>query len=631
MSINHSRKAELEAKKARLEELRKQRLERIGNRSSIPVASHSISSVDVLVDQILQERTQESNEKSRPIQPYKEASTQVDNLPEQFDNRYDIPVVEERIIFNKSVQTEDIDWEVYENGYFHRGQGPQEGQQLQQINLEAPQSPTPSDEISDREIEQEHPFDPKLTEDTEEPDDPLVSSLVNSLRIAEETLQKKSAKDKSCAENDESLQELNSHDLLVDLELFDQELTESRPILSIDWSPHNRTLIAVSYAPAVNSISSQGMVILWNTKSPNSPETILKYTSPVSCVQFAKHASNIVIGGTVDGRLCIWDLKNLDLSHYPTQLSINDPSSGLYTGSITQIVEISSRKSFNTTATDVVTASASGVIATWSIHMLSSPVSTPIRLLGNNSQSIHSNEPIPASAMICLPSDAGYLLVGCEDGFIYRVRRFESMGLKAGIESRLKAHGIGLVTSLSFPQLQNYPHETNDFSKIFISSGLDFSIKVHRLTAHSIEDYDLDGSILQIPTDFVIMDLAFRPGFPLQFVAVGNSGSIDLYDLSEKSALPIINIFPSQQKASKKGDYIKETYDSFDELNDVSIGFNRASWDSSGAYLATAGLNGKVYILKFQNQLAKMDLDLDIDHTRQVTKLQALIAGTIDF
>ncbi|AOA61634.1 hypothetical protein PP7435_CHR1-1238 [Komagataella phaffii CBS 7435] len=630
MSINHSRKAELEAKKARLEELRKQRLERTGKTSSIPVASQSISSVDVLVDKILQDRTQDSNEKSRPSQPYKEASTQVDNLPEQLEIKHDIPVVEERIIFNKSVQTEDIDWEVSENGYFHRGQGPQQGQHLQQNNSESPQLLVPSDQISDPEIEEERPFDPKLTEETEE-DDPLVSSLANSLRIAEETLQKKSNKDKSSAENDELVQKLQSHDLIVDLELFDQELTESRSILSINWSPHNPALIAVSYAPASNSINSQGMVILWNIKSANAPETILKYTSPVSCVQFAKHASNIIIGGTVDGRLCIWDLKNLDLSHYPTQISISDPSSGLYTGSITQIVEISSRKSFNTTATDVVTASASGVIATWSIHMLSSPASTPIRLVGNNSSSVRSSEPIPASAMICLPSDTGYLLVGCEDGFIYRVRRFESMGLKAGIESRLKAHGIGLVTSLSFPQLNNYPHETNDFSKVFISSGLDFSIRLHRLTAHSIEDKDIDSSILLIPTDYVIMDLAFRPGFPLQFVAVGNSGSVDLYDLSEKSALPIVNIFPSQQKASKKGDYIKETYDSFDELSDVSIGFNRVSWDSSGAYLATAGLDGKVYILKFQNQLAKMDSDFDIDHTRQVTKLQALIAGTIDF
>ncbi|KAL3317271.1 Cytoplasmic dynein 1 intermediate chain 1 [Cichlidogyrus casuarinus] len=92
---------------------------------------------------------------------------------------------------------------------------------------------------------------------------------------------------------------------------YDEFWCKDRCISSLSWSPRHSELIAVSYMENANALHQPpGVVLLWNTRLDKGvPETVLHSQSPVTEIIFAPFQPNLLIGGTYEGIVNVWDTR----------------------------------------------------------------------------------------------------------------------------------------------------------------------------------------------------------------------------------------------------------------------------------------------------------------------------------
>lgn len=451
-------------------------------------ASGAKSNIDKLVDNLVGEKTpipsSRSSEISVPPKPqkisavYKSISIQTsqDVVKEKV----------EKITYNKSTQTVE-ELEDYEDN-----------QEEEELTSEVT---TAESELNKDDGEAQQEVTEEVVDPIAQMDDTLLAGFFNkSLKIINRVIKEDEDILKTYT-NVKKDTEIESTDFseLVSLKL-------EHAIYSIDTS---------LFFPELLLVSIGKKILIYNSIFKKLEHQITTSTNILN-VQFSKFQSNIIFATGYNGKVFSW---NLELeSNIPYLVSSANTMNHSYpVFALNQISENNGT---------LITASTDGKICTWSTSMLSKPISPPIELKTPKSLSLRFDELAPTSVMN-LPNDHGFVIIGCEDGNIYRVKRFDNKisGNPDNLFDKIYQKHKGPISSLD---------NSIDFPNLFISSSFDWTVSLWDLNSP-------DAPLVDIYRNNAILQASWRPSHGTQIGFI-HGHVFELLDLSIDSVIPILKI-----------------------------------------------------------------------------------------
>jgi dynein intermediate chain, cytosolic len=245
---------------------------------------------------------------------------------------------------------------------------------------------------------------------------------------------------------------------------FNDEKLKNRIITSLDWNNQNDEHIIASYESINSNLNNSlytknndfddGLALIWNLNSnKNIPEYTLNSSSWITSVCFNQFHTNLIIGATYSGQICIWDTRSN--KHTPIQRTPFSVSS--HTNPIYCLKLIGSSNS-----NSLISLSNDGRMCLWNTCNMNQPIET-IDLQIKQS----SNIPI-----LCFDSNLqDNFIVGTEDSLIYSLNNKNTLNNKYYLNDTFESH-YGPVCSLSCNKAKS------DFSNLFLSSSFDWTIKL---------------------------------------------------------------------------------------------------------------------------------------------------------
>jgi len=326
---------------------------------------------------------------------------------------------------------------------------------------------------------------------------------------------------------------------------------------------------------------------------PSRPEYTFTANSDILCARFSPYHPNIVLGGTYSGQVCLWDMRQRTHDGAPTQRT---PLAGERGGHAHPIYSLSVVGTQN--ASNIISVSTDGTTCAWTFDMLSKPQ----EYLELTSPPGRSRTEDVAPTCISFPrSDPTYFLSGTEEGSILPVHRYDRAGAKAGVDARLLYRGhTAPVTGLAF-----HPSRGKvDLADLFLSSSLDWSIKLWRARPHSSvlastttaatssssssQGLQVETPLLDIALENPVYDIAWSPTRPSVFAAVSGGGTLDVFDLALDAEVPVASTRPSHTE---------------DDVFGVKS-LNRVCWEGTeGKRVAVGGLDGVVSVFEVGAEL----------------------------
>jgi dynein intermediate chain len=245
-------------------------------------------------------------------------------------------------------------------------------------------------------------------------------------------------------------------------------------------------------------------------------------------------------------------------------------------------------------------------------------LSQPQELLELSAPPPSKSDDLSPTCMSFPQSDPTFFLVGTEEGTIYPCHRYDRAGAKAGIESRISYRGHAApVMSLAFHPAKG----PIDLGDLVLSSSLDWSVKLWRARAPAAasstaaQQSQSAAPLLEFNREDVVYDAAWSPIKPGIFALVDGAGSLELWDITVDTEVPVTKVQPSARKGAGL----------------LPRSLNKVAWEENdGKKLAVGGLDGIVTVFDVGNELG------GVEHTRQeewtavkktVAKLDAAAAG----
>ncbi|KAE9404055.1 WD40 repeat-like protein [Gymnopus androsaceus JB14] len=490
----------------------------------------------------------------------------------------------ERVIYNKEVQTMEIETDTPENEIETLQRG------VSEVVLEAIQA------ARERELEEESvQLDKEIEEEIREiPPEELASILA-----APELLEFVDSTTKMF------YRALNDYDYTRDYrvgaetgsdesegrvkrvcEFFDDRYTKNRSITDVDWSPQYPELSVASYNKNPTAINEpDGIVAVWNLHLLERPEFVFHSQSDVLSVTFSPFHSNLVFGGTYSGQILLWDNRSKHLPVLKTPLSASGHTHPVYA---MQMVGTQN-------AHNLITSSTDGTVCSWLVDMLAQPQETQELIHAGHNKTGE----VAITTMDFPDNETTAFWVGTEEGNVYQANRYDRAGAKAGLNQYdvYKAHA-GPVMGLHF-------HPTSgsvDFSDLFLTSSVDWTVKLWRAkslakpstTPHAISPlYSFDES------DDPVYDVKWHPTHPALFGAVDGSGKFDLWNLNVDTEVPVVSTSVGSGRA-----------------------LNKLQWDKKdGRRVALGGSDGKLYVYDIG--------DMAIPRESEWTDLQKVVSGMV--
>ncbi|CAI9724741.1 cytoplasmic dynein 1 intermediate chain 2 isoform X31 [Octopus vulgaris] len=325
---------------------------------------------------------------------------------------------------------------------------------------------------------------------------------------------------------------------------FDERWSKHRTITSLDWSTQHPELLVASYnANEESPHDPDGVVLVWNSKfKKDTPEFTFHCQSAVMSSCFANFHPNLVVGGTYSGQIVLWD--NRVNKRTPVQRT--PLTAAAHTHPVYCIKVVGTQNAHN-----LISVSTDGKICCWSLDMLSQPQDS-MELQHRQSKAV---------AVTCfsfLAGDVNNFVVGSEDCTVYTASRH---GSKAGITESFEGHQ-GPVTGID---CHNVPGQI-DFSPYFLTSSFDWTIKLwsnrDSKYIHSFEDN----------SDYVY-DVQWSPIHPAMFASVDGMGRLDLWHLNNETEVPTATA-----------------------VSDNNVALNRCRWHQSGHHIAAGDDNGRINV-----------------------------------
>ncbi|KAL0580588.1 hypothetical protein V5O48_001413 [Marasmius crinis-equi] len=367
---------------------------------------------------------------------------------------------------------------------------------------------------------------------------------------------------------------------------WDERYGKNRSITDLDWSPQFPELSVASYNKNPAALNEpDGIVTVWNLHLLERPEFVFHSQSDVLSVTFSPFHSNLIFGGTYSGQILLWDNRAKHLPVLKTPLSASGHTHPVYS---MQMVGTQN-------AHNLITSSTDGTVCSWLVDMLAQPQET-LELIhaGHN-----KTGEVAITTMDFPDNETTTFWVGTEEGNVYQANRYDRAGAKAGLNQYdvYKGHA-GPVMGLHF-------HPTSgsvDFSDLFLTSSVDWTVKLWRAkslakpstTPHAISPiYSFDEA------DDPVYDVKWHPQHPALFGTVDGSGKFDIWNLNADTEVPMISTGVGSGRA-----------------------LNKLQWDrKDGRRAALGGSDGKLYVYDIG--------DLATPKESEWNELQKAISGIV--
>ncbi|CAO1606189.1 hypothetical protein XANCAGTX0491_009690 [Xanthoria calcicola] len=335
-------------------------------------------------------------------------------------------------------------------------------------------------------------------------------------------------------------------------QFYDERWSKKRMISDIDFSPRFPELVLASYTKNPSAPADPaGLLQVWNLHLRSRPEYTFHSTSDLLTAQFSPFHPSLLIGGTYSGQILLWDTRSR--SALPSQKTpLTGAASGGHTHPVYSITTVGTQN-----ANNIISCSTDGVVCGWTADMLSKPQDYLILTAPPPSKT----EDLSPLCMSFPAADPTSFLVGTEEGTIYPCHRYERAGAGAGTDVRLRYKGhTAPVTSLDFHPARG----PMDFGDLFLSTGLDWSIKLWKsrpasstsvVAAPSItgvpgSNGEIAEPLLDLPREDVVYDAKWSPSKPGVFAAVDGAGNLEVWDLAVDTEVPVGRALPeSNQQA----------------------------------------------------------------------------------
>ncbi|KIM56500.1 hypothetical protein SCLCIDRAFT_17183 [Scleroderma citrinum Foug A] len=367
---------------------------------------------------------------------------------------------------------------------------------------------------------------------------------------------------------------------------YDERYGKNRSITDIDWSPKYPELSVASYNKNPAALNEpDGIVAVWNLHLLERPEFIFHSQSDVLSVTCSPFHSNLVFGGTYSGQILLWDTRSKHLPVLKTPLSAAGHTHPVY----------AMRMVGTQNAHNLITSSTDGTVCSWLVDMLAQPQET-LELIHAG----HNKTGEVAITTLDFPdNETTTFWVGTEEGNVYQANRYDRAGAKAGLNQYdiYKGHA-GPVMGLHFHPLVG----PVDFSDLFLTASVDWTVKLWRAkslakpstAAHTIPPiYSFDEA------DDYVYDVKWHPGHPALFGTADGSGKFELWNLNTDTEVPAVSTSVALARA-----------------------INKLQWDrKDGRRVALGCSDGKLYIYDIG--------DMAIPRESEWTDLQKTIAGMV--
>ncbi|KAG5647883.1 hypothetical protein DXG03_007807 [Asterophora parasitica] len=369
-------------------------------------------------------------------------------------------------------------------------------------------------------------------------------------------------------------------------EFYDERYGKNRSITDVDWSPKYPELSVASYNKNPAALNEpDGIVAVWNLHLLERPEFVFHSQSDVLSVTFSPFHSNLVFGGTYSGQILLWDTRSKHLPVLKTPLSAAGHTHPVYA---MQMVGTQN-------AHNLITSSTDGTVCSWLVDMLAQPQET-LELIHAG----HNKTGEVAITTLDFPdNETTTFWVGTEEGSIYQANRYDRAGAKAGLNQYdvYKGHA-GPVMGLHFHPLVG----PVDFSDLFLTSSVDWTVKLWRAkslaksstTPQAIAPlYSFDES------DDYVYDVKWHPAHPAVFGTVDGSGHFDLWNLNMDTEVPVVSTSVGSGRA-----------------------INKLQWDyKDGRRAALGGSDGRLYVYDIG--------DMALPRETEWTDMQKTVAGIV--
>ncbi|KAK9495658.1 WD40-repeat-containing domain protein [Lipomyces doorenjongii] len=369
----------------------------------------------------------------------------------------------------------------------------------------------------------------------------------------------------------------------------------NRVVTAIDWSQKYSELFLAAYSKNSQSIRDPlGIVQVWNTHLRDRPEYVFHSQSDILSCKFSPFHPNLIVGGCYNGQVLVWDIRA------KSEAILKSPLTG--TGHTHPVYSLEFVGTKN--AASIISSSTDGRVCGWNADFLAQPHEVHDFKL----QSPSRTEDLAPTALGFQASDPSYFLVGSEDGNIYTCNRSVRAGAKAGLDPSTIYHSHPApVSSLSF----HPPYGPLDLSDLVLSSSLDWTLKLWRvrrltisttnLTKQGIKNAPSIGTpssnsssqmssmiepLMEFSADDAVYDVAWNPVRPAVFASVGCAGKVDIWDLSKETEVPITSTKPAIASGTK------------------CQALNKVAWEKSdGKLLAVGGLSAVITVFEVGDNL----------------------------
>mmetsp|Transcript_11835 Transcript_11835/g.19277 ORF Transcript_11835/g.19277 Transcript_11835/m.19277 type:complete len:590 (+) Transcript_11835:98-1867(+) len=413
-----------------------------------------------------------------------------------------------------------------------------------------------------------------------ENDSLFASFMSQSVRVVERAIKQNEMFDMSIDYGGlETINNSSNEKLSLSSTIFDERWSKDRTVTEMDQSPHHKELFLVSYGKRLaanpdldwtrGSVDPKGVVLVWSTHMASErPEYVFTCQSPVHTARFHTFASNIIVGGTYSGEIVLWDLRAKSMPVQRSLLSVESHTHPVYCMEIAGSVN----------AHNLISTSTDGKMCVWSLANISQP--TESRQLKWNKKDI------TVTAMGFPEGETNEFCVGSEDGNIFKA---QVHGSKAGIQSQACGH-FGPVTSLQ------YNKGSSSLSDLMLSTCMDWTINLW--SQHRVSDKPL---VAFSSSDYVY-DAKWSPTNPALFATANGSGKLELWNINTDLEL-------AQQSINTED----------------GTALSKILWHPSGKQIYVGDSRGKVRIYDVAPELANPRRD---EWTRLENTIQNLIPNT---
>ncbi|KAK9877826.1 hypothetical protein WA026_020059 [Henosepilachna vigintioctopunctata] len=212
--------------------------------------------------------------------------------------------------------------------------------------------------------------------------------------------------------------------------VFQDQVTPTRPITHISWSPDGQTKIANSHCNMVFQAlidSESTYSFIWEIENPNKPLHIFKPEQPIVCLEYHPKDPHSLVSGHLNGQVGVWDTRK---GYEPTGMSVMESS---FREPVSRVCWINTKS-----GTDFFSGSTDGQVKWWDARNLSEPTETLIlHAAKDDEQSLSS-----ASGVSCLeyePTIPTRFMVGTELGYVISCNRKGKTAIEK-MTARYNAH-----------------------------------------------------------------------------------------------------------------------------------------------------------------------------------------------